>query len=349
MLITEDVLHRAWRELAARCDLLDESMLPKTTTEPDYYEEHEEELAEALLLVVDPDGTVRGVDGSFGESFATRDLGRALYFAAEYAVRTLVERQASGPRGPGLVAVRAELMDRIAPAWGQWFREGGPDGPKPLEPCTCDPLEGFAWAAGPWRDQAPYTELNFYRGEGIDAARLALRLGADPEQVARGMRLAELRTLTGKETCPWDAAQGWETFCFGQAGDWAFVFQHDTPPRTRPDPEPWPHCTESVHLSACMGKAIYTFAHQRDGRPVDDGLDMALEVSWYEPGQALFRHAGELDFLNRALRRAELDHPELGSHQLFFHALEASLGLRLPRRDFQEGTVLAAQWARDPA
>lgn len=53
-----------------------------------------------------------------------------------------------------------------------------------------------------------------------------------------------------------------------------------------------------------------------------------------------------MDFLNRALRRAELDHPDLtNTFELYFHALEESLGLRLPRRDFAEGEVRAAYWA----
>ncbi|WP_431952019.1 hypothetical protein [Actinacidiphila sp. bgisy167] len=43
------------------------------------------------------------------------------------------------------------------------------------------------------------------------------------------------------------------------------------------------------------------------------------------------------------MRRAELDHPELtDGFELYFHALEKSLGLRLPRRDFAEGEVRAA-------
>ncbi|MFE0643249.1 hypothetical protein ACFW2Y_16780 [Streptomyces sp. NPDC058877] len=85
---------------------------------------------------------------------------------------------------------------------------------------------------------------------------------------------------------------------------------------------------------------------QKDGRRVDDGEAGVLELIWYERGQAPYRRGGELDFLNRALRRAEQDHPELTDpFELYFHALEESLGLRLPRRDFAEGEVRAAYWA----
>jgi hypothetical protein len=66
----------------------------------------------------------------------------------------------------------------------------------------------------------------------------------------------------------------------------------------------------------------------------------------YERGRAPCLRGGELDFLDRAVRRAELDHPERTStFELYFHALEDSLGLRLPRPDFAEGEVRAAYWA----
>ncbi|MFE1416471.1 hypothetical protein ACIGFK_19710 [Streptomyces sp. NPDC085524] len=62
-------------------------------------------------------------------------------------------------------------------------------------------------------------------------------------------------------------------------------------------------------------KAMYTFDYMRDDHRVDDG--------WGAP-----------------------DHPELtDTFELYFHALEESLGLRLPRRDFAEGEVRAAYWA----
>ncbi|MFE5037443.1 hypothetical protein ACFRFE_37410, partial [Streptomyces sp. NPDC056683] len=60
----------------------------------------------------------------------------------------------------------------------------------------------------------------------------------------------------------------------------------------------------------------------------------------------LHHQAGRHHFLNQAIRRAELDHPELTSEfELYFHALEDAFDLQLPRQDIQQGTVRAAQWA----
>ncbi|MDX6352748.1 MAG: hypothetical protein QOF84_7538, partial [Streptomyces sp.] len=137
-------------------------------------------------------------------------------------------------------------------------------------------------------------------------------------------------------------------FCFGQAGDWAFLMYHDTPPGTRADSAALSRLgvTETVRLSACTAKAIYTFDYTRDGRGIDDNWGV-LELIWYKRGRAPYYRGGQLDFLNRAIRRAELDHPELTSgFELYFHALENAFGLQLPQRDIQEGTVHAAQWAR---
>lgn len=103
--------------------------------------------------------------------------------------------------------------------------------------------------------------------------------------------------------------------------------------------------TESVRLSACSAKAIYTFDYMRDGRRVDD--DGIIELIYYDRGRTPYVRGGRLDFLNRAVRRAELDHPEVTDEfALYFHALETSLGLGLPRKAIEEGTVRAARWAR---
>lgn len=125
------------------------------------------------------------------------------------------------------------------------------------------------------------------------------------------------------------------------------LLHHDTPPGAFADKEAYAALgiEESVWLSATSAKAIYTFDYMRGGRRVADDSGV-LELIDYERGRAPCRRGGELDFLNRAVRRAELDHPELtGTFELYFHGLETSLGLRLPRRDFAEGEVLAAYWA----
>ncbi|WP_258564618.1 hypothetical protein [Streptomyces himalayensis] len=130
----------------------------------------------------------------------------------------------------------------------------------------------------------------------------------------------------------WDIA--WESFCFYQAGDWAFLMYHETPPGTRADSAALSRLgvTETVQLSACAAKAIYTFDDTRDGRRIDDDWG-ALELIGYKRGRAPYYRGGQLDFLNQAIRRAEMDHPELtGEFELYFHALDDVLAFNCPSR-----------------
>lgn len=342
MEITERTLAEAWERTAARHALLDGVGLPPVTLSDDELEEWAERAEEAedggLCLLLDEDGTVHGRHGPYREVFATRDLEQVLYLIAEAAMRG---------RGGSLEEVAAAL-DRMDAAWGRRFRGGGPDDTGTVEACGRDALEGLAWIAGSWREQDPYTTLSFFRaapGKTVDAERLALLYGADPTQVASGTRLKDLRAADGGRA---HGDREWESCCFGQAGGWTFLLYHDTPPGSFADKEAYAALgiKESVRLSATSAKAIYTFDYTRDGRRVDDDWGL-LELIWYERGRAPYLRGGELDFLNRAVRRAELDHPELTStFELYFHALEESLGLRLPRRDFAEGDVRAAYWPR---
>ncbi|MFC8826890.1 hypothetical protein ACFT9I_16290 [Streptomyces sp. NPDC057137] len=343
MEITKRTLSEAWQRTAARHALLDEVALPPVALSDDELEECAERAEEAgegedggLCLLLDEDGTVRGRHGPYREVFATRDLEQALYLIAEAAMRR---------RGGSLQEV-ADMLGRIDPAWGRRFLGGGLDDTGPVEACGRDPLDGLAWIAGSWREQDPYTTLAFFRaapGRTVDAERLALLYGADPAQVAAGTRLRDLRAVDGGRA-HWD--RQWESCCFGQAGGWTFLLHHATPPGSFADKEAYAALgiKESVWLTATSAKAIYTFDYIRDGRRVDDDWGV-LELIWYERGSAPYLRGGELDFLNRAVRRAELDHPELtNTFELYFHALEQSLGLRLPRRDFAEGEVRAAYW-----
>ncbi|WP_406349931.1 hypothetical protein [Streptomyces sp. NBC_00658] len=349
MQITEHTLQRAWHQIAAGSDLLDDAMLPPTGTSRDQYAQRAGDPG-GLFLVLDEDGTVRGYRSPYQEIFATEDLDQALYFVAEEAVHSLAEHIVARSPGQGpvvnLVTGQAEMLDQINPAWGSRFRRGGIDGTQTAQPCGHDPLERFAWIADAWREQDPYTNLAFFRGEGISAEQIALLHGANPEQTATGPRLSDLRSMDGAGRAYEEIA--WETFCFGQAGDWAFLMYHDTPPGTRANGAALSSLgvTEIVRLSACSAKAIYTFDYTRDGRRIDDDWGV-LELIWYERGRAPYYRGGQLDFLNQAIRRAELDHPELTDEfALYFHALENALGLQLPQQDIQEGTVQAAQWAR---
>ncbi|MFG2517967.1 hypothetical protein [Streptomyces sp. NPDC048527] len=341
MEITKQTLVEAWQQVAARHALLDEVGLPPVALSEDELEEWAELAEEAqddgLCLLLDEDGTVRGHHGPYREVFATRDLEQVLYLIAEAAMRR---------RGGNLEEV-ADALDRIDAAWGRRFRSGGLDDAGTVEACGRDPLEGLAWIARSWREQDPYTTLAFFRtepGGSIDAERLALLYGADPAQVAAGTRLKDLQAVDGGRA-HWD--RQWESCCFGQAGEWTFLLYHDTPPGSFADKEAYAALgiKESVWLTATSAKAIYTLDYMRDGRRVDDDWGI-LELIWYERGRAPYLRGGELDFLNRAVRRAELDHPELtNTFELYFHALEQSLGLCLPRRDFAEAEVRAAYWA----
>jgi hypothetical protein len=104
-----------------------------------------------------------------------------------------------------------------------------------------------------------------------------------------------------------------------------------------------------VRLTATSAKGLYSFTYTREGRRIDEGRGTP-ELLGYERGRAPYYRGGQLDFLNRALRRAELDHPFLiDDFELYFHALEVSLGLQLPQQDIRDGKVRAAQWARGEA
>ncbi|MFJ4776200.1 hypothetical protein [Streptomyces sp. NPDC088762] len=344
MEITKQTLAEAWQRRAAGHAPLHGVGLPPVAVSGDELEELSERAIETtegedegLCLLLDADGTVRGHHGPYREVFATRDLDQVLYLIAEAAIRR---------RGGSLEEV-ADALGRIDPVWGRRFRSGGLDDTGAVEAaCGRDPLEGLAWIARSWREQDPYTTLAFFRaepGRTVDAERLALLYGADPVQVAAGTRLKDLQAVDNGRA-HWD--RQWESCCFGQAGEWTFLLHHDTPPGAFADKEAYAALgiKESVWLTATSVKAIYTFTYMRDGRLVDDDWGV-LELLWYERGRAPYLRGGELDFLNRAVRRAELDHPELtNTYELYFHALEESLGLRLPRRDFAEGEVRAAYW-----
>ncbi|MCH0543272.1 hypothetical protein I3F58_27725 [Streptomyces sp. MUM 203J] len=342
MKITMQTLAEAWHRTAAAHPRLREAGLPPVALSDDELERcaelAEDTHGDGLCLLLDGAGTVRGHHGAYREVFATRELELALYLIAEAALC----------RRTGSVEETAEALEQIDPAWGRRYRSGALDDTGTVEACGRDPLEGLAWIAESWRDQAPYTNLTFCRaapGQSVDAERLALLYGADPAQLDAGTRLKDLEAADGGRT-HWD--RQWESCCFGQAGGWTFLLHHDTPPGAFADKEAYAALgiRESVWLSATVAKAIYTFDYLKDGRRVDD--EGMLELIGYERGQAPYRRGGELDFLNRAVRRAELDHPELtDTFELYFHALEESLGLCLPRRDFAEGEVRAAYWAAE--
>ncbi|MEU1121307.1 MULTISPECIES: hypothetical protein [unclassified Streptomyces] len=340
MKITQHALAEAWQHTAARHPLLHEVELPPVTVSEDEFEEWAEradEVPDAGLLLLIEDGAVHGRFGPHQEVSVTRDIGQVMYLIAEAAMRLRCDS----------LEEAAGALEEIDPVWGTRYRGGALDDTGTVEPCGQDPLQGLAWIAGPWHEQSPYTTLAFFRagpGRPVDPERLALLYGADPAQVAAGTRLKDLRVENEGRTY-WD--RQWESCCYGQAGGWTYLLHHETPVGAFADKDAYAALgiTESVWLTATSAKAIYTFDYVRDGRRVDDDRG-ALELIWYERGYAPYPRGGELDFLNRGLRRAELDHPELtNTFELQFHALETSLGLRLPRQDFADEVVRVAYWA----
>jgi hypothetical protein len=217
MQITEHTLKQAWHRIATGSDLLDDAMLPPTGPSRDQYARRAGDPG-GLFLVLDEDGTVRGYHSPDHEIFATQDLDQVLYFAAEEAVRNLAEHIAARSPGHGpvtnLVTGQAEMLHQINPAWGSRFSSGGMDGTQTAQPRGRDPLERLAWIAGAWREQDPYTNLAFFRGEGISAEQIALLHGADPEQTATGTGLSDLRGVDGAGRDSWEI--NWETFCSGR-------------------------------------------------------------------------------------------------------------------------------------
>ncbi|MFD4756930.1 hypothetical protein [Streptomyces sp. NPDC058426] len=342
MKITHRSLAESWQRTAASHPLLHGVPFPflaDTEDELDAYAEHAgEEGTGGLCLLLEADGTVRGRVGAYEESFTSRDPGDVLYLVAETAIRERSED----------LAEAADTLERIEPEWGRRFRGGGLGAPGALAPCGRDPLDGFAWSARSWRNQDPYTCLAFFRtapGRPVDAERLALLYGADPAQVAEGTRLRDLRAVDGGRA---HDEREWESCAYGQAGGWAYLLHHETPPGAFADTAAYTALgvRESVWLTATMAKAIYTFQYVKDGHVVDDGDLGAMELRAYSYGRAPYRRGGALDFLNRAIRRAEFDHPKVTDpYALYFRALETSLGLTLPRREFTEGTVRTAYWA----
>ncbi|NGN69776.1 type II toxin-antitoxin system Phd/YefM family antitoxin [Streptomyces sp. A7024] len=201
--------------------------------------------------------------------------------------------------------------------------------------------DGIAWIAGGWSEQRPFTVIEFIKG--MAPEEVAVAYGADPQDIADGLRLHQVREQDARDR----TNLLFDTLAFGTAGEWTWLGHHAWP---RPlDPEP----AERIALSATTAKAIYTFSYIKDGEyqnpaPLDDGAEPGdiYELIWYEPGELPFSQEAPLGFLNPYIRQAEEHTDWTDGIALFFAGLERAFGLSLPREEITSGEVRCARPVR---
>ncbi|MEU8959903.1 prevent-host-death family protein [Streptomyces sp. NPDC048518] len=209
--------------------------------------------------------------------------------------------------------------------------------------------DGIAWIAGSWQEQRPFTVLEFIKGRTCE--EVALAYGADPQDVADGLLLHQVRE--------WDERGGSDdvdrVLVFGEAGGWTWLGYHDFDHAIsrRLDPPP----PEQITLTATSAKGIYDFSYSKDGEyqnpyPLDDSLDARrdmYELIWYTPSEAPFAPDAPLGFLNPHMRRAEESTEWTDGIALFFAGLERAFGVSLPQDGITSGNVCCARPARRTA
>ncbi|MEU7039488.1 type II toxin-antitoxin system Phd/YefM family antitoxin [Streptomyces varsoviensis] len=202
--------------------------------------------------------------------------------------------------------------------------------------------DGIAWIAESWRDQEPFTVLEFLKGPTPEEAALAY--GADPQDIADGLRLHQVRDKDERE----GTDDLLDVLAFGEAGEWTWLGYHDVGlafTRTL-DPPP----AHRITLTAIMAKGIYEFAYIKDGihqnpTPPETGADARpemYEIPWYTPGEPPFAPDAPLAFLNPHIRRAEEHTDWTDSIALFFAGLERAFALSLPQQALTTGQTPCA-------
>ncbi|WP_238545540.1 MULTISPECIES: type II toxin-antitoxin system Phd/YefM family antitoxin [Streptomyces] len=206
--------------------------------------------------------------------------------------------------------------------------------------------DGIAWIADDWRDQEPFTVLEFIKGPA--AEEIALAYGADAQDITDGLLLHQVRE--------WDARDGTDdllrVLVFGEAAGWTWLGYHDFDNAFSPLLNPPP--PQQITLTATMAKAIYDFSYSKDGVyqnpfPIEDRADARrdmYELIWYTPGETPFAPNAPLGFLNPHIRRAEKETDWADSIPLFFAGLERAFDLSLPRDAITSGHVRCARPAR---
>ncbi|WP_419999638.1 prevent-host-death family protein [Streptomyces boninensis] len=203
--------------------------------------------------------------------------------------------------------------------------------------------DGIAWLAAGWREQQPFTVLEFIKG--VPPEDAALAYGADPQDIADGLRLDQVRERDARD----GTNTAWDVLAYGEAGEWSWLGYHEFGGGFAFPLDPPP--AEQITLTATMAKAIYTFSYHRDGEyqnpvPLDeeagDQRDI-YELIWYEPGEPPFSPEAPLAFLNPHIRRAEDNTGHTDGIALFFAGLERAFGLSLPRDELTSGEVRCAR------
>ncbi|MEU0200166.1 MULTISPECIES: type II toxin-antitoxin system Phd/YefM family antitoxin [unclassified Streptomyces] len=206
--------------------------------------------------------------------------------------------------------------------------------------------DGLAWIAADWRQQEPFTVLEFIKGPTPEEAALAY--GADAQDITDGLLLHQVRDRDARE----GTDDTYHVLAFGEAGEWTWLGYHDFDNAfsRRLDPPP----RQQITLTATMAKGIYDFKYCEDGVyqnpfPLEDSADTRrdmYELIWYTPGQAPFAPDAPLGFLNAHIRRAEQHTDWTDGIALFFAGLERAFGLSLPRDGITSGHVRCARPAQ---
>ncbi|RKS79206.1 hypothetical protein BZB76_0654 [Actinomadura pelletieri DSM 43383] len=205
--------------------------------------------------------------------------------------------------------------------------------------------DGIAWIADGWKNQEPFTVLEFIKG--VAAEDAALAYGADALDVRDGLTLEQVWERDKRE----GTEDVYKVLAFGEEGGWTWLGYHDTDYAFSRVLDPAP--AQEVTLMAIMAKAIYTFSYFKDGEyqnpyPLEDGAvarDM-YELIWYTPGEEPFEPDAPLAFLNTYIRGAEEGTDWEDGVSLFFAGLERAFGLSLPQDAIMSGRVRCARPAR---
>ncbi|GAA4239356.1 hypothetical protein GCM10022254_59130 [Actinomadura meridiana] len=204
--------------------------------------------------------------------------------------------------------------------------------------------DGIAWIADGWRNQEPFTVLEFIKG--LPSEEVALAYGADVRDIEDGLTLRQVWERDKRE----GTDDVYNVLVFGEELGWTWLGYHDFDGAFSRSLDPPP--AKQITTTATMARAIYDFDYYEEGVyqnpfPVEDDEQRDMyELIWYTPGEAPFEPDAPLAFLNTYVRGAEEVTDWTDGIPLFFAALERAFGLSLPRDAIRSGQVRCARPAR---